>query len=87
LELLTGEMNNTREPTNVPLAISKQSGIYTETSVTVVSTWRAQGYTAGFPKTKACSLKCMATKDAFLKSDVSWLNQIAMVMVRNLPEL
>ena len=87
LGLLIGEINNTRESTNVPLAISKQSDIYTETSVIVASMWRAQGYTAVFPQTKAYSLKCVATRHAFLKSDLFWLIQIAMMVVRNLPEL
>lgn len=47
--------------------------------VVVVSSWRAQGHIAGFPKTKAFSLKCMATKDAFLASVASWLIQITMM--------
>lgn len=53
LGLLIGEISNTRELTNVPLAISKQSDIYTETSVIVASMWRAQGYTAVFSKNRS----------------------------------
>lgn len=65
------------------LSSSNQSGTCMKTLVILVSSWRAQGHAAGFLKIKALFLKYMATKDAFLGSDVSWLIQIIMMVLGN----
>lgn len=66
------------------LAIPKLSSLCTETWVIAVSSWRAQGHRAGFPKTKAFSLKCMGHKGCM--SGLCFLDySINSDNVRNLP--
>lgn len=76
LELLIGEMNNTRKPTNVSLAIPKQSGIYTETWVITLESTRTQNK---FSKNQSFFSETYGHKGC-IRSDVSWPIQIMMML-------